>query len=167
MIEKFFCWIDLYSTLIEMYENSCFLICSCLVRFDRGGGLSFTKDFSHCFLYSFMLFFTLRIIQTRIFVTVFSLNSVYHLMICLLIKSTRCFMRIQEFPRDIKIWLSPTFWEIRRCPWCSRYRRRKWTRRHEFNSWTRLIAFHIALITLEKVWIQLFSLQLWVNSRAD
>ena len=31
----------------------------------------------------------------------------------------------------------------------------------------RLIAFHIALISLGKVWIQLFSLQLWVNSRAD
>ena len=30
-----------------------------------------------------------------------------------------------------------------------------------------LIAFHIALILLGKVWIQLFSLQLWVNSRAD
>ena len=56
---------------------------------------------------------------------------------------------------------------IWRCPWCSRYRRRKWTRRHEFKSWTRLIAFHIALIPLGKVWIQLFSLQLWVNSRTD
>ena len=55
----------------------------------------------------------------------------------------------------------------RGCPWCSRYRRRKWTRRHEFKSWTRLIAFHIALIPLGKVWIQLFSLQLWVNSRTD
>ena len=54
-----------------------------------------------------------------------------------------------------------------RCPWCSRYRRRKWTRRHEFKSWTRLIAFYIALIPLGKVWIQLFSLQLWVNSRTD
>ena len=51
--------------------------------------------------------------------------------------------------------------------WCSRYRRRKWTRRYEFKSWTRLIAFHIALIPLGKVWIQLFSLQLWVNSRTD
>ena len=30
-----------------------------------------------------------------------------------------------------------------------------------------LIAFHIALIPLGKVWIQLFSLQQWVNSRAD
>ena len=30
-----------------------------------------------------------------------------------------------------------------------------------------LIAFHIALIPLGKVWIQLFSLQLWVNSRTD
>ena len=30
-----------------------------------------------------------------------------------------------------------------------------------------LIAFHIALIPLGKVWIWLFSLQLWVNSRAD
>ena len=32
---------------------------------------------------------------------------------------------------------------------------------------TRLIAFHIALIPLGKVGIQLFSLQLWVNSRTD
>ena len=55
----------------------------------------------------------------------------------------------------------------RRCPWCNGYRRRNWTRRHEFKSWTRLITFHIALIPLGKVWIQLFSLQLWVNSRAD
>ena len=54
-----------------------------------------------------------------------------------------------------------------RCPWCNGYRCRKWTRRHEFKSWTRLIAFHIVLITLGKVWIQLFSLQLWVNSRTD
>ena len=51
--------------------------------------------------------------------------------------------------------------------WCNGYRRRKWTRRHEFKSWTRLIAFHIALIPLGKVWIQLFSLELWVNSRTD
>ena len=50
-----------------------------------------------------------------------------------------------------------------RCPWRNGYRRRKWTRCHEFKSWTRLIAFHIALIPLGKVWIQLFSLQLWVN----
>ena len=55
----------------------------------------------------------------------------------------------------------------RRCPWCNGYHRRKWTRQHEFKSWTRLIAFHIALILLGKVWIQLFSLQLWVNSRED
>ena len=34
-------------------------------------------------------------------------------------------------------------------------------------TWTRLVAFHIALIPLGKVWIQLFSLQLWVNSRTD
>ena len=54
-----------------------------------------------------------------------------------------------------------------RCLWCNGYRRKKWTRRHEFKSWTRLIAFHIALIPLGKVWIQLFSLQLWLNSRAD
>ena len=54
-----------------------------------------------------------------------------------------------------------------RCPWCNGYRRRKWTRRHEFKSWMRLIAFHIARISLGKVWIQLFSLQLWVNSRAN
>ena len=55
----------------------------------------------------------------------------------------------------------------RRCPWWNGYRRRKWTQRLEFKSWTRMIAFHIALIPLGKVWIQLFSLQLWVNNRTD
>ena len=50
---------------------------------------------------------------------------------------------------------------------CNGYHRRKWTRRHEFKSWTWLIIFHVALIPLGKVWIRLFSLQLWVNSRAD
>ena len=55
----------------------------------------------------------------------------------------------------------------RRCQWCNGYRRTKWTRQHEFKFWTRLIAFLIALIPLGKVWIQLFSLQLWVNSRVD
>ena len=49
------------------------------------------------------------------------------------------------------------------CPWCYGYRRRIWTRRHEFKSWTSLIAFHIALIPLGKVGIQIFSLQLWVD----
>ena len=56
---------------------------------------------------------------------------------------------------------------ITRCPWCNGYRRRKCTRRRKFKSWTRLIAFNIALIPLGKVWIQLFSLQLWVNNRTD
>ena len=46
-----------------------------------------------------------------------------------------------------------------RCPWCNGYRHRKWTWWHEFKSWMRLIAFHITLIPLGKVWIQLFSLQ--------
>ena len=54
-----------------------------------------------------------------------------------------------------------------RCPWCNGYCHMKWTQRHEFKSWMRLIAFHIALIPLGKVWIQLFSFQLWVSSRAD
>ena len=62
-------------------------------------------------------------------------------------------------------WRCP--WCNWRCLWCNGYRRRIWTRRHEFKSWTWLIAFHIALIPLGKVWIQIFSLQLWVNSRAD
>ena len=56
---------------------------------------------------------------------------------------------------------------LRRCPWCNGYRRRNWTRRHEFKSWTRLIAFHIALISLGKVWIQICTLLLWLNNRAD
>ena len=58
-------------------------------------------------------------------------------------------------------------YNIWRCPWYNCYRRRKWTRWLEFKSWTRLIAFHIALIPLGKVWIKIFSSQLWVNSRTD
>ena len=66
----------------------------------------------------------------------------------------------------LTILISKSWWWLLK-PWCNGYRRRKWTRRHEFKSWTRLIAFHIALILLGKVWILLFSLQLWVNSRAE
>ena len=54
-----------------------------------------------------------------------------------------------------------------RCPWCNSYRHRKWTRQHKFKFWMRPITFHIALIPLGKVWTQLFSLKLWVNSRTD
>ena len=50
-----------------------------------------------------------------------------------------------------------------RCPWCNGHRLRKWARRHVFKSWTILIASYVALIPLEKVRIQLFSLQLWLN----
>ena len=79
-----------------------------------------------------------------------------------------CFL-IKKFfyGRDITSIIIFPLW---RCPWCNGYRRRKWTRRHEFKPWRRLIAFHIALIplgTLGKVWIPLFSHQLWVNSRTD
>ena len=56
---------------------------------------------------------------------------------------------------------------MHRCPWCNGYHRRKRTRRPEFKSWTRQIAFHIALIPLGKVLIQLFSLQLCINIRTD
>ena len=71
-----------------------------------------------------------------------------------------CIKRLQLFVGYLLFFL----W---RCLWCNGYCRRKWTRQHEFKSWTRLIAFHIALIPLGKVWIQLFSLQLWLNSRTD
>ena len=50
---------------------------------------------------------------------------------------------------------------------CNGYPCWKWTWKTKFKSWMRLIAFHMALIPLGKVWIQLFSLQLWANSRAD
>ena len=46
---------------------------------------------------------------------------------------------------------------------CNSYPRRKWTRRHEFKPWTWLFVFHIVLIPLRKVWIQLFYLQLWIK----
>ena len=62
---------------------------------------------------------------------------------------------IQNTPNAFLQGLYPT----NECRWlCNGYRRKKWTR---------LIAFHKAIIRLGMVWIQLFSLQLWVNSRAD
>ena len=57
--------------------------------------------------------------------------------------------------------------ERERCPWGYCYRCRKWTRWHEFKSWMKLMAFHIALILFRKVWIQLFSFQLYLDSRVD
>ena len=53
-------------------------------------------------------------------------------------------------------WICPSIGVHKRilCPWCNGYHCRKWTQRHKFKSWTRLIAFHIALIPLGKVWIQ-------------
>ena len=77
------------------------------------------------------------------------------------------FSRDQQTPCNTKDELKTRITSTIRCLWCNGYRRSKWTQRYEFKSWTRLIAFHIALIPLGKVWIQLFSLQLWVNSRAD
>ena len=66
-----------------------------------------------------------------------------------------CLMMMMLMIMIIKKW---------KCPWCNGCHRKKWIRRYEFKSWTRLIAFHIALIPLG---IQLFSLQLWVNSTVD
>ena len=57
--------------------------------------------------------------------------------------------------------LQPFHWS---CSWCNGYRRRKWTRWHEFKSWPKLITFHIALIPLGKVWIQLLK---WRNSEKE
>ena len=51
--------------------------------------------------------------------------------------------------------------------WYNSHHRRKWTWWTEFKSLTRLFVFHVGLIPLEKVWIQLFFLLPWVNSRAD
>ena len=70
---------------------------------------------------------------------------------------------VRWFHRTHNISFLSSWW----CPWCNGYRRWKWTRLHEVKSRTRLIAFRIALIPLGKVWIQLFSLQLWVNNRTD
>ena len=87
--------------------------------------------------------------------------------ICFILKqSITAFYRavLLRYSGPVFKWTREKRW---RCPWCNGYRHRKWSRRLEFKSWTRMIAFHIALIPLGKVWIQLFSLQLWVNSRTD
>ena len=54
-----------------------------------------------------------------------------------------------------------------RYSWYNDYHCRKWIWWPEFKSWMTLFTFHIMVIPLGKVWIHLFSLQLWVNSMAD
>ena len=44
---------------------------------------------------------------------------------------------------------------------------RKWNGQFEFKSWTRPFVFHIVLISLGKVCIQVFSIRLYINSKAD
>ena len=66
-----------------------------------------------------------------------------------------------RFHMDFQISLDWT-WKLRHL-WCNGYHCGKWTQRSKFKTWTRLFAFHIALIHLGKVLIQLFSFQLWVN----
>ena len=55
---------------------------------------------------------------------------------------------------------------IHTCLWHNSYRK-KWIQQTRIKCWMRLFAFHIGLIPLRKVWIQLFSLQLGINSWAD
>ena len=102
------------------------------------------------FSYFFISFISLRNLQTLM-----KVQKSQHLMLANISRHKIIIWRHFFIYRSISISI-----------WCNGYRRRKWTRRHEFKSWTRVIAFHIALIPLGKVWIQLFSLRLWVNSRA-
>ena len=71
----------------------------------------------------------------------------------------RSFTRRKTFTHNKK--------KYQRRPRCNSYRRRKWTQWYEIEPLTSLFAFYIALILLRKVWILLFSLQLWGNSRAN
>ena len=48
-------------------------------------------------------------------------------------------------------------WQLLQCNGYHHWKRMQWTK---FKSWTRPFAFHMALILLRKVWIQLFSFQL-------
>ena len=65
----------------------------------------------------------------------------------------------------LEVWF--TNYKELRCSWCYGYCCRKWTLPSEFKSWTRPFVFHIALILWGKICIQLFSLQLCINSRSD
>ena len=49
-----------------------------------------------------------------------------------------------------------------KCLWPYSHHHRKWMWQSVFKSWTLLFAFHLALITLRKVWKQLFFFQLRV-----
>ena len=50
---------------------------------------------------------------------------------------------------------------IRRRWWCNIYCHWTWIRQIQFKSWKPLVAFHVALIPLGKVWIQLSTSSYW------
>ena len=50
---------------------------------------------------------------------------------------------------------------------CHSYRRHKGIQQPELKSWAILFEFYITPIPLGKIWIELFSLQMWVNSRVN
>ena len=70
----------------------------------------------------------------------------------------------RERVRDIRA--SGTTWWWRYICVCVCVCRRKWIWWLAFKFWTRLFAFPMVLIPMGKVWIQLFSLKLWVSSKA-
>ena len=92
----------------------------------------------------FILFISVR--QQMIFVSAKRFVFDFRLRVLRVIITTPLTGAVGKGPWRCITWLAVA--------WCNDYRRRKWTRRHELKSWTRLIAFHIALIPLGKVWIQ-------------
>ena len=62
-----------------------------------------------------------------------------------------------EIKRSTYTWLLTYIWN-------NGYRCSKWSRWPEFYTWTWLFAYHIVLTSLGKLWIQQFSLWLYMNS---
>ena len=76
---------------------------------------------------------------------------------------------IEEWGRSLNvlhilIWIYVYYIERERLSWSNDYLSRKWTQRPGFKSGTRFLTFYMVLITFGKIRIQLFSLQLNVNS---
>ena len=146
---------------------------SCLKGLEHGFGIHGFRSTWSCLHYTHHKCCGIKA-QFKLVKYVFELNNVTRSPVSLsnhTWSETELNMTAHQFPLYYQPRLerqNPACIEImRRCPWCNGYRRRKWTRRHEFKSWTRQIAIHIVLIPLGKVWIKLFSPQIWVNSRAD
>ena len=132
------CWVILCLGVRESCSLNIFIFIFCAV-------VLFLLLYFVCFVFGFVFFLFCFFFRTVIWFQIFLSNRNNYIVW----SNYFCSGTVMRF-------------QVRRCSWCNGYRRR----RPEFKSRTCLFTFPMA-DTLGKICIQIFSLQLWVNSMTE